>query len=345
MRASQTTSRSDLASSASTPTLSGSPEPEDRAATISAVILTRSQPEILPACVASCARELKDGHFAGEIILVDNASTDGTPQRVARQFPEVRVIRNEENQSFSAGNNQGIRASCGGSVLILNDDAILGDGSLRLMFDTLSSNPAIGAVGPQLLNPDGSPQRGYSHRRFPRFRSLACGLLGLNSWLEKRSWTRNLLTHSFDPERSGESEHLAAACLLARRSALEAVGLFDESYFYWMEDVDLCYRLRQQGWKTVYVAEARVTHHGSASLTALLGAERRMISIRGLICYYKQHKSPLAHLLLKLIVGCVLTVYGLLDLLAAMRRRGPRFREIAQTVRASFRDLRAALWG
>jgi hypothetical protein len=95
----------------------------------------------------------------------------------------------------------------------------------------------------------------------------------------------------------------------------------------------------------VYIAEACVTHHGSASLAALLSAERRMLSIRALIYYYKQHKNFLAYVLLKLIVGCILLVYGLLDLLAAMRYRGPGLREWAQAAKASLRDLRAVLWG
>lgn len=312
---------------------------------ISVIILTRNQPELLPRAVESCLREIAAEALAGEVILIDNASVDGAPQRVAAQFPGVRLIRNPENRSFSAGNNQGIRAASGRAVLMLNDDAILQPGSLGIMLRALDSDPAVGVVGPKLLNPDGSLQRGYTHRRFPRFRSLACGLLGLNPWLEQRAWTRDLFTHSFDPERSGESEHLAAACLLARRAALDSAGLFDEAYFYWMEDVDLCYRLKQKGWKIVYRADARVVHYGSASLAQLLSADRRMISIRALLYYYKRHKSLLSYAFLKLIVACVLLAHGPLDVFAAMRRHGSKPGEWALAARASFRDLRAVLWG
>lgn len=312
---------------------------------VSVCILTRNQPELLPRCVASCIREMHATGLAGEVILVDNASTDGAPQRVAARFPGVRVMRNEENRSFSAGNNQAIRASFGRAVLMLNDDAILNSGSLKLMLDALDSDPNVGMVGPKLLNPDGSLQRGYTNRRFPRLRSLACGLLRLNPFLERRAWTRDLFTHSYDPERSGESDHLAGACLLARREALDSVDLFDENYYFWMEDADLCYRLKEKGWKIKYLAEAQVTHYGSASLAKLLTSERRMISIRAAIYYYRRHASFAAYLLLKFIVGCVLLVYMPFDVVTAVRRRGSGLREWARAGKECFRDLRTALWG
>jgi GT2 family glycosyltransferase len=308
---------------------------------VSIVILTRNQPELLPRCLEACFSEIECAGLKGEVILIDNASADGTPQRMAARFPGLRVIRNEENLSFSAGNNQGIRASSGRAVLMLNDDAMLQPGSLGLMLRALDSDPSVGVAGPRLLNPDGSLQRGYTHRRFPRFRSLACGVLGVNPWLEKRSWTRDLLTHSFDPERGGASEHLAGACLLIRRSALDSAGLLDEGYWFWMEDVDLCYRLKRQGWKAVYVPGAQVTHYGSASLRKLLSSERRMLSIRALMYYYKQHKSFAAYVFLKLIVGCVLLVCAPLDVISAMRRRGSRPREWALAAKSSLRNLRA----
>jgi GT2 family glycosyltransferase len=307
---------------------------------VSIIILTRNQPELLPRCLDACFGEIGRAGVQGEVILIDNASTDGTPQRMATQFPALRVIRNEENRSFSAGNNQGTRASSGRAVLMLNDDAVLQPGSLKLMVQALDSAPQVAAAGPKLLNPDGSLQRGYTHRRFPRFRSLACGLLGVNPWLEKRPWTRDLLTHSFDPERGGPSEHLAGACLLVRRSAFDEVGLLDEAYWFWMEDVDLCYRLKQKGLSVVYVPGAQVVHYGSASLSKLLSSDRRMLAIRALMYYVKRHKSFAAYVLLKLIVGCVLLVCTPLDVISAMRRTGSGPGEWARAARSSLHNVR-----
>jgi GT2 family glycosyltransferase len=308
---------------------------------VSIVILTRNQPELLPRCLEACFSEIERAGVAGEVILIDNASTDGTPQHMAIRFPGLRVIRNEENRSFSAGNNQGIRASRGRAILMLNDDAILQPGSVKLMLQALDSGSRVAAVGPKLLNPDGSLQRGYTHRRFPRFRSLACGLLGVNSRLEKRPWTRDLLTHSFDPNHGGPSEHLAGACLLVRRSAFDEVGLLDEAYWFWMEDVDFCYRLKQKGLQAVYVPGAEVIHCGSASLSKLLSSDRRMLSIRALMYYTRRHKSFAAYVLLKFIVGCVLLVCTPLDVVSAMRRRGSRPEEWARAAKSSWHNVRA----
>jgi N-acetylglucosaminyl-diphospho-decaprenol L-rhamnosyltransferase len=306
---------------------------------VSVVILTRNQPELLGRCLESCFCEIKRASIQGEVILIDNASIDLVSQRMAVQFPGLRVIRNEENRSFSAGNNQGIRASSARAVLLLNDDAILQQGSLVMMLQALDSDPAVGVVGPKLLNPDGSLQRGYTHRRFPRVRSLACGLLGLNRWLEKRPWTRDLLTHSLDAERGGSSQHLAGACLLLRRAALDSVDLLDEGYWYWLEDADLCYRLKLKGWRAVYMPGAHVTHYGSASLSKLLSSERRMLSVQALMYYYRRHRSVLAYASLKFVVGCVLLICTPLDVASAMRRRPSRPREWALTAGASFRNL------
>jgi N-acetylglucosaminyl-diphospho-decaprenol L-rhamnosyltransferase len=312
---------------------------------LSFCILTRSQPELLPRCVASCAREIELAAVNGEILLVDNASTDGTPQRVANQFPGVRRIRNEQNLSFSAGYNQGIRASLGRAIVILNDDAIMNSGSLRVMLEKLYSDSVVGVVGPRLLNPDGSHQRGYTNRRFPRLRSLACGILGLTPRLERYPWARDLLTHTRDPERSGDTEHLAGACLVARREALESVGLFDEAYHFWMEDVDLCYRLKKRGWKIVYLAEALVTHYGSASLKQLLGSQRRMNAARGLIHYYRRHKNPLIYWILKFSVGVALLAQTPLFVWSAVEKQRLQPKEWMGAAKASLRDLRVMLWG
>jgi len=276
---------------------------------VSFVILTHNQPELLPQCVTSCVREINDAGLRGEIVLIDNASQDGAAQRVAAHFPEVRLIRNEKGKSFSAGNNQAIRASTGRLVLLLNDDAVLEPGSLRLLVETLDSDPAIGAIGPKLLNPDGSTQHYYTNCRFPRFRSLMLGWLELTPLLEKRAWSRDVFTHCRDQERGGETDWVGGACLGARRSVLEAIGLLDETYYFGMEDIDLCYRLKQRGLKVMYLTEARATHHASASLKKLPSIERKIINLRALLLYEKKHGSLPQYLLCRAIILCGLALF------------------------------------
>ncbi len=310
---------------------------------LSICILTRNQGEFLRQCVASCVREVQRTGVPSEIIVIDNASSDGSPQRVANLFATVRIIRNEENLGFAAANNKAIRLSRGRFVLILNDDAVLQEGSLSLMLRKLDSSRHIGAVGPKLLNPDGSLQRGFTNRRFPCFRGLLCGFLGLNPLLEKNALTRDLFTHSRDPELSGETDHVAGACLLARREALDAVGLFDEGFYYFVEDADLCHRLKKAEWKIVYLAEARVTHYGSASFKKLMWSERRAIHFTSLMYFFEKHSNPAKCFLLRLGLGMALFLQMPMVILFAMSRKGSARREWGRSVRTYLKSVRSLL--
>jgi N-acetylglucosaminyl-diphospho-decaprenol L-rhamnosyltransferase len=302
---------------------------------VSICILTHSQPDLLPCCVASALEEIGKAAVKGEVILIDNASSDGSPQAIARLFPQVRIIRNDQNLGFSAANNEAIRASTGTYTLLLNDDAILQPGSLRLMLRTIDSDPTIAAVGPKLLNPDGSIQRGYTNRRLPRLRSLVCAFLGLNPLLEARPWTRDLFTHSRDLSVSGETEHIAGACLLVRRDMLERIGLFDEQFYYLWEDADLCYRLREAGGRIVYLAEAQVAHHGSASLKQLMRPERAALYFQSLLSYYKKHGTRPGYLLVRIAVGLI----SILRSPRALWREAGTRNSLRSSVRSAGSDL------
>jgi GT2 family glycosyltransferase len=307
---------------------------------LSICILTHHQPKILPRCVLSCITEIERAHVSGEIIVIDNASTDGSPQTVIGLSPPVRVIRNDENLGFSTANNRAIRASHGRNVLILNDDAVLQPGSLALMLDVLESNPNIAAVGPNLVNPDGSAQTNYTNRRFPRWRGLVVGFMRLEPWFEKHAFTRDLFTQARDPGISGETGYVAAACLLARRRALEGVGLFDEAFYYWFEDADLCYRLKRSGWLIVYVAEARVTHYGSASTHRFTQLEKSAITFRSMMYFFRKHWSPGRYLFFSGTVALALFLRIPVLVLVEVVRRASRRRPPDDSLRASLRALR-----
>lgn len=307
---------------------------------VSIVILTRSQPEILPKCVASCVGEIQAARLTGEIILVDNASTDGSPQRVAGLHPGVRLIRNQENLGFGAANNIGIRAASGRYVLILNDDAILLEDSLSRMLRVLESDPKIAAVGPKLLNPDGSLQKGFTNRRFPTFRTLICGFLGVNELFERAAWTRDLLTQGRDPEVGGETDYVAAACVLARRLCLEAIGLFDEGFYYWFEDSDLCYRLKAAGWLIVYAPHASVTHYGSASTNKFTQIEKSAISFSSKMRFFRKHWSPAKYAMLRLIMTLALLLQLPALALIQVYRRAAKAKRPDDSLRASISALR-----
>jgi N-acetylglucosaminyl-diphospho-decaprenol L-rhamnosyltransferase len=312
---------------------------------VSICILTRNQPELLERCVASCVQETAANGLRAEIIIIDNASIDGGPRRVAGLFPGVRIIRNEYNLGFAAANNKAIRSSQGRSLLILNDDAVLLPGSLGMMAGKLYSEPRIGAVGPKLLNPDGSLQRGFTNRRFPHLRGLACGFLGLSPLLEKNALARDLLTHSKDPQVSAETDHLAGACLLVRREAFDDVGLFHEGFYYFFEDTDLCYRLQQGGWKIVYLAEAHVVHYGSASFRKLVWSEKNIIYLRSLLYFFKEHSGRFKYTLLRTGLTVVLLLHVPIAWLAGLRASGPNRGTRSRSVKLSLEGLRSIALG
>lgn len=308
---------------------------------LSICILTHHQPELLPRCVEHSLAEMDRAGLHGEVIIIDNASFDGSPQAASGRFRGVRVLRNEENLGFSAANNNAIRISTGRHVLILNDDAILERDSLCLMIEQLESDPCIAAVGPKLLNPDGSLQRGFTNRSFPHLRGVLSQILLLEEFLERRSWTR-WLTMSRDPELGGDTEHLAGACLLVRRAALDSVGGFDEAFHYWFEDTDLCQRLKEAGWRLVYDPRAHVTHYGSASLSRLALSDRNAIYFDSLKRYFRKHSSSWHYQLVRFgVVSAVLTratgavLYSLC--------RGASVRERGESMRRSLRIVRSIL--
>jgi GT2 family glycosyltransferase len=308
---------------------------------VSICILTHNQPELLPLCVASCFEEIERAGIAGEVIVIDNASTDRYPEKLRETYPQVRIIRNEQNLGFSAGNNIGIRASQGRYILILNDDAILQPGSLGLMLWKMESDPKIGAIGPKLLNPDGSIQKGFSNKRAVTVLSLVSDILYLNGLFDRWQITRVILTRMNDDEISGEPAEVAGACLLIKREALDQVGLFDETFYYSSEDTDLCYRLRGAGWKILYLAETHVTHYGSASFRRFDKFERIRIFYQSQMHLLKKHWSPLHYQCGRILLALVFLVRAPL---AFIRRVGLRQENLEEARRSAAIAIRMARW-
>jgi GT2 family glycosyltransferase len=293
--------------------------------------------------VASCLGEITREKIASEIIIIDNASCDGSPQQAASLSPLVRVIRNEDNLGFSKANNIGIRASSGKYVLILNDDTEFRPGALRLLMASLDANPSLGGVGPKFLNSDGSFQRGNAPKRFPRLRGIVSELLNLDLVFEKFPCTRDLLTNRRDENRGGEAEQIDCACLLARRKALEAVGLFDEEFYFLFEDTDLCYRLKQAGWKLWYIPDAQVIHYGGASFKKVMRSERARMYFEGLIRFFRKHSSRSRFLLFRLTLAATLCLRMPLAILFSLSPLGRVRRSWKGTVPTYSKTLRSLL--
>jgi GT2 family glycosyltransferase len=244
---------------------------------------------------------------------------------------------------FSKANNIGIRASSGKYVLILNDDTEFRPGALRLLMASLDANPSLGGVGPKFLNSDGSFQRGNAPKRFPRLRGIVSELLNLDLVFEKFPCTRDLLTNRRDENRGGEAEQIDCACLLARRKALEAVGLFDEEFYFLFEDTDLCYRLKQAGWKLWYIPDAQVIHYGGASFKKVMRSERARMYFEGLIRFFRKHSSRSRFLLFRLTLAATLCLRMPLAILFSLSPLGRVRRSWKGTVPTYSKTLRSLL--
>jgi hypothetical protein len=217
-----------------------------------------------------------------ETIVVDHGSTDGSLELVRARFPEVHVVE-ERNLGMGAGNNAGMRVASGGYFLLLNPDAwIVGDGVARLA-ELAGARPDAAVVGPRLRNPDGTLQR--SVRGFPTLWRLATEYLFLRKLAPRSRALNALYGGGFDHESVREVDWLSGACLLVRRRATEAVGLFDERFFLFSEETDWCYRFRAAGWKVVFCPDAEVVHVGGATHGGRLYVE----NLRGHLRFFAKH--------------------------------------------------------
>lgn len=239
--------------------------------------------------LASCLAGLPDacGDLSIQTIVIDNASTDGSAEMVANFFPRVDLIRNAENVGFARANNQGIKRAAGSYVLLLNSDTILPPRSLADLVGWLDDHPDVGACSPRLLTRDGVPQA-YAFGADPSLVYL------LRRGLNRLIWQRPI--HDWGVEQTVDRDWVSGACLLVRGEALAQVGGLDEAIFMYFEDVDLCRRVRQHGWRVCYVPEIQITHLGGRSL--MQNPKAPAAYQQSLRYFYAKHYGPISRFLL-----------------------------------------------
>jgi hypothetical protein len=192
--------------------------------------------------------------------VVDNASTDGSAEMVRERFPWVQLIGNTENVGFARANNQALVLSRGDYVVLLNSDAELLPGALEALNSFMDAQPEAGACGPLLLNGDGQSLQPSGHPVLTPWREF-WRLTFLDRVVPRATYPME----RWERSQPREVEVIKGACLVLRREVLDQVGLLDERYFMYTEEMDLCYRLAQAGWKLYWVPQARVIHYGEAS--------------------------------------------------------------------------------
>jgi N-acetylglucosaminyl-diphospho-decaprenol L-rhamnosyltransferase len=308
---------------------------------LSIVILSWNVRDLLRQCLESVAsgRPLSANHplLVTEIIVVDNASSDGSVEMVHAEFPAVRLIANQTNRGYTGGNNDGIAAATGRYVMILNPDTRVLDDALAAMVAYADAHPDVGVVGPQLLNPDGGVQS--SRRRFP---TLMTGLFE-STWLQPlapRDVLRRYYMLDQPDDTIQEVDWLFGACFLVRREVIQQVGVLDEDFFMYSEEMDWCRRIRQAGWKVVYLPEAQVIHYGGRS-SDQVAAQRHVYFQTSKVRYFRKHHGALTAGVLRV---ALLAMYaGQLALEAAKGALGHKRALRRERVRAYWQVLRSGL--
>jgi GT2 family glycosyltransferase len=224
---------------------------------ISVVVVSYNVRPFLDHCLQSIQRAANG--LSVQIIVVDNASADDSADLVKTRYPDVGLIENSENVGFARANNQAFKRADGDAVLILNPDSFVQEDTLKILWDSLRSLDDVGAVGPKIIMPDGRFEP-RSMRGFPTPWVAFAYLSGLSSLFPKnRFFSRYLLTY-LDPDEQHDVDALSGCCMMVRRSLLDALQGFDEDYFMYGEDLDLCYRIRRQGHRILYQPATRIVH-------------------------------------------------------------------------------------
>lgn len=223
---------------------------------LSIIIVNWNAKKFLADCLRSVYENTKDIIF--EIIVVDNASNDGSAEMVQKEFPHVILIENKENLGFNAANNRGIKISKGRHILILNPDTIVLGGALNQMMKFMDDNKDTGALGCKILNSDKTVH--FYFRKVPTLKKEIIKLLfpKLVSLKEKR-------VDPQDYETIHQVEILSGCCMMIRKDVFNKIGLLDERFFMYEDDVDLCYQIKKNNWKIYYIPSAEVVHYGKQS--------------------------------------------------------------------------------
>ncbi len=261
---------------------------------VSVVIVSYNSRAVLAPCLESLKRQnLFD---ATEVVVVDNASSDGTPTMVRERYPWVKLIAGRKNVGFSRGVNVGIREARGDYFLVLNPDTVLKPDSIEKLVDFMKNNPSAGIVGPKLVYEDGSIQ--YSCRRFYTWRVLVLRRTILGKIFKNSRAVAEHLMLDFDHTTTREVDWILGACLLVRREAVQSVGLLDERFFLYFEDVDWCYRMKQKGWRIFYYPESIVVHNYARESAQSVINRSVIAHLASLIRYYDKW-NPVFYLIKK----------------------------------------------
>lgn len=255
---------------------------------VSIVITVYRSKAFLDECIQSVRSSVK--HHSYEIIVVDDASNDGTAETMNKKYPGINYIQNKENLGYVRSNNIGMKRSSGEHVLSLNNDTVIKDEAIDKLIEFMEKNTAAGAVGPKILNVDGSVQL-QCRRSFPKPLNSLSYFTGLSRFFPKSRFFGSYLLTYLDDKTTVEVDSLCGAAMMVRREVIDKVGLMDESYFMYGDDIDWCYRIKQAGFRVFYFPEAQILHYGGKGGSRKQSYRNIFEFYRAMAIFHKKHYS------------------------------------------------------
>ena len=255
---------------------------------VTIVIVNWRTPLLLRRCLQAIAKDDQAASF--EVYVVDNASADQSLSILANEFSYVKVIANDTNTGFSKACNQAIPQALGEYVLLLNPDTIVVESAISKLASFLDNHAKCGAVGPKILNDDGTLQLAC-RLAFPSLAASFFRLTYLSKLLPKHPLIAKYNMTYSDPSLESEVDALSGSCMMVRKSIIDKIGLLDENIFMFGEDIDWCWRVKEAGWQVYYYPEAVIYHsHGAASRLRPIGTTFDLH--KGMAVFYGKHIAP-----------------------------------------------------
>lgn len=293
---------------------------------ISFIIVNWNTKDLLRDCLDSIFKTADA--FTLEVIVVDNASSDGSIAMLEAEYPQVKIIANQDNRGFGAANNQGFAIMKGQYALLINTDAVLTPGAVQKLWDFAEATPRAAIVCGQLLNADGSKQNSIAS--FPTLLTLAVNI-SLLEYLFPGKYPSKRYEHAGPLE----VDSAVGACMLIRKQALEEVSFFDERYFFFYEETDMAFAMKRAGWRIYQVPDALIYHLQGQSIGR--NARSRIEFYRSRYQFLRKWKSTTYYslaagiILLRLVVSFAINVLGVvltLGLIKTLRQKAAVYREI-----------------
>ncbi len=252
---------------------------------ISIIIVSNNHQSFLPRCLTSIYKNQKNLRL--DVFIVDNASSDTTSSYVKAKFPHAIVIQRTKKYGFAANNNVGIKRARGKYVLLLNPDTEIQPHALQTLYTLMEKNPSVGICGPKLIFPNKTIQ--YSCRKFPTIMSFLVRRTPIRLLIKQSGINDTHLLKHVDHSKTQQVDWLLGACLFIRKKMTESVGLLDERFFLYGEDIDYCLRTWRAGWEVWYVPTAHVIHHHQAQSDKKLFSIYSWHHIQSVILFVLKH--------------------------------------------------------